>query len=93
MFFDWAGTTVDYGCFAPVQGFIEVFRHVGIEPTMDEVRAPMGMLKRDHIKTMLRMERIHQLWLAKNKREFTEEDIDGTSRNGYKNRLHNRIYR
>ena len=51
--FDWAGTTVDYGCFAPVQVFIEVFRHVGIEPTMDEVRAPMGMLKRDHIKTML----------------------------------------
>ena len=75
--FDWAGTTVDYGCFAPVQVFIEVFRHVGIEPTMDEVRAPMGMLKRDHIKTMLGMERIHQLWLAKYKREFTEEDIDG----------------
>ena len=44
---------------------------------MDEVRAPMGMLKRDHIKTMLGMERIHQLWLAKYKREFTEEDIDG----------------
>ena len=23
--FDWAGTTVDYGCFAPVQAFVEVF--------------------------------------------------------------------
>ena len=22
--FDWAGTTVDYGCFAPVQAFVEV---------------------------------------------------------------------
>lgn len=22
--FDWAGTTVDYGCFAPVQAFMEV---------------------------------------------------------------------
>ena len=21
--FDWAGTTVDYGCFAPVKAFIE----------------------------------------------------------------------
>ncbi len=23
--FDWAGTTVDYGCFAPVKAFIEAF--------------------------------------------------------------------
>lgn len=74
--FDWAGTTVDYGCFAPVQVFVEVFRHVGIEPTMDEVRKPMGMLKRDHIKTMLQMDRIHGLWLEKYGREVTEEDID-----------------
>ena len=22
--FDWAGTTVDYGCFVPVQAFVEV---------------------------------------------------------------------
>ena len=33
--FDWAGTTVDYGCFAPVQAFVEVFKHYGIEPTID----------------------------------------------------------
>lgn len=74
--FDWAGTTVDYGCFAPVQAFVEVFKHFGIEPTMDEVRKPMGMLKRDHIKTMLHMDRIHGLWLEKYNREVTEEDID-----------------
>lgn len=74
--FDWAGTTVDYGCFAPVQAFVEVFRHFGIEPKMDEVREPMGMLKRDHIKTMLQMDRIHGLWLEKYGREVTEEDID-----------------
>lgn len=24
--FDWAGTTVDYGCFAPVQVFLEIFK-------------------------------------------------------------------
>ena len=33
--FDWAGTTVDYGSFAPVQAFVEVFKHFGIEPTME----------------------------------------------------------
>lgn len=60
--FDWAGTTVDYGCFALVQAFMEVFRHYGIEPMMAEVRAPMGMLKIDHIRTMLKMERIESCW-------------------------------
>ena len=74
--FDWAGTTVDFGCFAPVQAFVEVFKHFGIEPTMEEVRKPMGMLKRDHIKAMLSMERIHHLWLEKYGHEVTEEDID-----------------
>ena len=47
--FDWAGTTVDYGCFAPVQAFMDAFEEFGIVPTMDEVRAPMGMLKIDHV--------------------------------------------
>ena len=26
--FDWAGTTVDYGCFAPVKGFVEGFKSI-----------------------------------------------------------------
>ncbi len=73
--FDWAGTTVDYGCFAPVQAFVEVFRHAGIEPTMDEVREPMGMLKIDHIRTMLNMQRIHDLWVEKYKRAPQEDDV------------------
>lgn len=74
--FDWAGTTVDYGCFAPVQAFVEIFRHFGIEPTMEEVREPMGMLKQDHIKTMLGMKRIHDLWVEKYGKEPTEADVD-----------------
>lgn len=56
--FDWAGTTVDYGCFAPVQAFVEAFKSFGIEPTMEEVRKPMGMLKIDHIRTMMQMETV-----------------------------------
>ena len=31
--FDWAGTTVDYGCFAPVQAFQEAFAHHGVPAT------------------------------------------------------------
>ena len=39
--FDWAGTIVDYGCFAPVQAFTEVFKEFGVIPTMEEVRKRM----------------------------------------------------
>lgn len=74
--FDWAGTTVDYGCFAPVQAFIEVFKEFGMQVTMEETRKPMRMLKWDHIKTMLEMPRIHDLWLQAHGREVENKNID-----------------
>ena len=73
---DWAGTTVDYGCFAPVYAFEKAFKEVGIVPTMEEIREPMGMLKKDHIRTMLAMRRIHELWLAQNGKESDETDVE-----------------
>lgn len=73
---DWAGTAVDYGSFAPVQAFAEVFKEYGIEPTLDEIREPMGMLKIDHIRTMLNMPRINGLWKEIHKREPSREDAD-----------------
>lgn len=73
--FDWAGTTVDYGCFAPVQAFTEVFKEFGVTPTMEEVRKPMGMLKIDHIRTMLGMERIQKCWQEVYNRLSNEEDV------------------
>ena len=74
--FDWAGTTVDYGCFAPVRAFIEAFKAFGIEPTVDEVRAPMGMLKWDHIHTMMQMDRITEEWKKVHGKMWTKEDVD-----------------
>ena len=62
---DWAGTAVDYGCFAPVNAFALAFQSVGLEPTVDEIREPMGMLKRDHIRMMLSMERLKAQWIEK----------------------------
>lgn len=78
--FDWAGTTVDFGCFAPVQAFINAFEKYGITPTIEEVRKPMGMLKKEHIKTMMHMERIHRKWMLIYGKDFTEEDIDDVYR-------------
>lgn len=78
--FDWAGTTVDYGCFAPVRAFIEAFKTFGVEPTDDEVRKPMGMLKWDHIHTMMQMERITEEWKRVHGRMWTKEDVDAVYR-------------
>jgi phosphonoacetaldehyde hydrolase len=74
--FDWAGTTVDFGCFAPVEVFLRIFRESGVEVTMAEARAPMGMLKRDHIRAMLEMPRIRNLWTEKKGRPYGETDIE-----------------
>ena len=73
--FDWAGTTVDFGCFAPVNVFLTVFEDAGIEVTLEEARKPMGMLKIDHIRTMLEMPRIREAWNQKYGRDFTEQDV------------------
>ena len=74
--FDWAGTAVDYGCFAPVQAFREAFAHYDVPVTMEETRKPMGMLKRDHIRTMMKMEHIAAEWKRVHGREATEEDVE-----------------
>ena len=41
---------------------------------MEEVREPMGMLKIDHIRTMLKMPRIEKCWEEKYGKKPTEED-------------------
>lgn len=74
--FDWAGTTVDYGSFAPVQAFIEAFRQFGVVPTVEEVREPMGKLKWDHIHSMMEMDRIRQEWERVHGKPWSKADVD-----------------
>lgn len=74
--FDWAGTTVDYGCFAPLDVFIEVFKKRGIDVLHEEARGPMGMLKWDHINEMCKVDRIAQLWKDKFGRLPEKKDVD-----------------
>lgn len=74
--FDWAGTTVDYGCLAPAAAFSELFRRHGVEATIAEAREPMGLHKRDHIATMLSMPRIAAAWQAEHGRAATDGDVE-----------------
>ena len=54
---DWAGTTMDYGCYAPAVVFVEVYKRHGVEITMEQARRPMGLHKRDHIKAISQIAR------------------------------------
>lgn len=53
--FDWAGTTIDYGCFAPVKGFIDGFESIDIHITNQIARKPMGLSKIDHMRAIADM--------------------------------------
>jgi phosphonoacetaldehyde hydrolase len=59
---DWAGTAVDYGCVGPVAVFVEVFHSFGVEISTAEARAPMGLMKKDHIRAICGMENVAQKW-------------------------------
>jgi len=60
--FDWAGTTVDYGSLAPIRVLQKIFADRGVEITEEEARRDMGVLKSDHIRTLLSLPRIADEW-------------------------------
>ena len=74
--FDWAGTTVDFGCFAPVDAFQTAFGAIGLAPTMEETRAPMGLQKRAHIEAMLTGARLAAAFERRFSRTWTQADVD-----------------
>jgi phosphonoacetaldehyde hydrolase len=74
--FDWAGTIIDYGCIAPTQVFIEVFRKKDIILSMEEARTPMGLAKKDHVRELLRLDTVQKQWLAEYGRIPSESDVE-----------------
>lgn len=74
--FDWAGTIIDYGCMAPTQVFIEVFQKRGIEVTVEEARAPMGLAKKDHVRLLAFLWSVQQQWHTIYDRYPSETDVD-----------------
>jgi phosphonoacetaldehyde hydrolase len=73
---DWAGTTMDYGCFAPAVVFVDVFKRKSVPITMEEARAPMGAHKRVHIASIAKIPAVAKRWRDAHGRDCTEEDID-----------------
>jgi phosphonoacetaldehyde hydrolase len=74
--FDWAGTLVDHGSLAPTQIFVDAFATFGIALTLDQARGPMGLSKRDHIRTLLEDPQLQSQWRARLGQPSTDADID-----------------
>jgi phosphonoacetaldehyde hydrolase len=73
---DWAGTTMDYGCYAPAVVFIEVFKRKGIDITIEEAREPMGAHKRVHIQKIAQIDAVRNRWTELHGAPPSEADID-----------------
>jgi phosphonoacetaldehyde hydrolase len=72
---DWAGTTLDYGCYAPAVVFVEVFKRRGVEITMEQARQPMGLKKLDHIRAISQQDEVAKLWKQVHGKQCTEADV------------------
>ena len=72
---DWAGTTVDFGCHAPVAVLRELFEREGVDITAEEARRHMGLLKEDHIRALLGEPRVAGAWANRYGARPTERDV------------------
>lgn len=75
--FDWAGTTVDFGSFAPTQIFVDAFKQAfDFDLTLAEARGPMGLGKWQHIEALGRDSAIDARWREKFGRPMSDTDIE-----------------
>jgi phosphonoacetaldehyde hydrolase len=74
--FDWAGTMVDFGCMAPVRAFAAALANEGVVVAETDIRADMGLAKRDHVRALLAREAVGQAWLVAHGRDPDEADGD-----------------
>lgn len=74
--FDWAGTTVDHGSCAPAGVFVQAFAKHGLQVSTDQARGPMGIHKRDHVRTLLDLDSVREQFQKAHNRVFGESDID-----------------
>lgn len=73
---DWAGTTVDFGSRAPVLAFRAVLAAEGLLVGDDEVRAHMGLHKREHLRRILAAPRVAAAWAERHGHEATPAEVD-----------------
>lgn len=73
--FDWAGTLVDFGSFAPTKVFVDAFAQFGMDVSLKQARGPMGMGKWDHIRTLCDQPAIAAQYQARFGRVPGDDDV------------------
>ena len=73
---DWAGTTMDYGCYAPAVVFVEVYKRRGVPISIAEARVPMGAHKKVHIRKISQIDAVNQRWQQAHGRKPDEDDVE-----------------
>jgi phosphonoacetaldehyde hydrolase len=72
---DCSGTVMDKYVDAPAFVFVEVFKRFGVQITMPEARAPMGLRKDLHIKALTEMPSVRGKWRAVHGRDPNAQDV------------------
>jgi phosphonoacetaldehyde hydrolase len=73
---DWAGTAVDYGSFAPTNVFLRLFENHGVKITPEDARSGMGLMKKDHLRTILARPAVVEAWQDAHGAPPSEDDIE-----------------
>ncbi len=73
---DWAGTTVDYGSFAPTAVFLRLFESQDMTITAEDARSGMGLMKKDHLRTILARPSVAEAWQAVHGAPAAEVDVE-----------------
>ncbi len=73
---DWAGTTIDFGSFAPVAVFLRLFEQHGISISKEDVRSGMGLMKKDHLRLILNRPAVAQAWRETHGSLPNEAEVD-----------------
>ncbi|MES0857603.1 phosphonoacetaldehyde hydrolase [Geobacillus sp. G4] len=73
--FDWAGTVVDYGCFAPLEALRRCFFDKGINVSVEEIRSTMGISKLEHIRSICGIPHVQEEWKRNFGRTPTDSDV------------------
>ncbi len=72
---DWAGTTMDYGCYAPAVVFVEVYKRQNVPISVAEARVPMGAHKKVHIRQISQIDAVRERWQEVHNRPPNEDDV------------------
>jgi phosphonoacetaldehyde hydrolase len=73
---DWAGTTIDYGSFAPTAVFLKLFQNKGVQIEVEHARGPMGLMKKDHLRAIAYHPEVNRQWREVHGQPVTEADIN-----------------